>query len=197
MPTPVAPPTKIMIIRHAEKPDETVGGEKNPDLSPEERKEAAQVIGTASVKYFDLSQNRTSTLVFEWDKALNFDGNTAPYLLYTYARIKSILRKASDMNKTFDNEGKIVFTQKIERTVAVMLTHFPNIVLKAAENYTPNFIADYLFALAQNFNSFYNSLQVLKAEDNIMKSRMMLCERTSRVIKAGLDLLGIKTVERM
>ena len=78
-----------------------------------------------------------------------------------------------------------------------MLTRFPNIVLKAAENYTPNFIADYLFELAQNFNSFYNSLQVLKAEEHIMKSRMMLCERTSRVIKAGLDLLGIKTVERM
>ncbi len=185
------------LLDEAKKRSSAIIALKNPNLPKEERDTAAEVIGTASVKYFDLSQNRTSALVFEWDKALNFDGNTAPYLLYTYARIRSILRKASEMNKIFNNESEIVISEKIERTLAVMLTRFPNTVVKSAENYTPNFIADYLFELAQNFNSFYNSLPVLKVREEIMNSRMLLAERTSRIIKSGLDLLGIKTVERM
>ncbi len=185
------------LLNEAKKRILAIIAEKNPDLPPEEMETASEVIGIASVKYFDLSQNRTSTLIFDWDKTLNFDGNTAPYLLYTYARIRSILRKASEMNKSVDSSAVILFTEKIERTLAVKLTRFPNVVLKSAENYTPNFIADYLFELAQNFNTFYNSLQVLKVREEIMKSRLLLAERTSRIIKSGLDLLGIKTLERM
>jgi arginyl-tRNA synthetase len=171
--------------------------EKNPGLSQEERDEAAEAIGTASVKYFDLSQNRISTLIFEWDKAINFDGNTAPYLMYTYARIRSIFRKASETGKGYKDSSRMIFTEKIERRLSLLLMQFPNVVIKAAENYTPNFIADYLFELAQNYNSFYNAFQILKENEPVMQSRMTLSDRTAFVIKTGLELLGIKTVERM
>ncbi len=185
------------LLDEAKKRAAAIIEEKNPNLSPEEKVGAAEAIGTASVKYFDLSQNRISTLVFEWDKAINFDGNTAPYLLYTYARIRSIFRKAGELKRIYKNSRSIIFTETIERRIALLLTQFPNIVIKASENYTPNFIADYLFELAQNFNSFYNSLQVLKEDDSIMQSRMVLSDRVSFVIRTGLDLLGIRVVEKM
>ncbi len=185
------------LLNEAKTRARTIIEEKNPGLPEDEKDMVAEAVGTGSVKYFDLSQNRASTLVFEWDRALNFEGNTAPYLQYTYARIKSILRKAEELNKDLKNDAKILFTGKIERSLAVILSQFPNVVMNAAENYTPNFIADYLFNLAQNFNSFYNSMPVLKEKDEILYSRLLLAERTSRIIKEGLNLLGIKAVERM
>ncbi len=170
--------------------------EKNPSLPETEKKAIAEVVGIGAVKYSDLSQNRISTIIFEWDKVLNFEGNTAPYLQYTYARIKAIKRKADEAGKTISDE-KIILGTDIERGLAMQLLAFPQALIKASENFRPNILADYLFELAQKFNNFYNSLSVLKEEDSILKSRLSLSLKTAEVLKSGLNLLGIKTVERM
>ncbi len=171
--------------------------EKNPDLPEEEKGKVAEMVGIGAVKYADLSQNRISPVSFEWDKALSFDGNTAPYLQYTYARIRSIARKAEEQGRFVDPSPHIIMGTPIERRLAVHLLGFPTAILKAAEGYKPNLIADYLFELGQRFNTFYNSTPVLKEDDAIMQSRLALCLRTAWVIKEGLMLLGIEAPERM
>lgn len=171
--------------------------EKNPELSEEEKNTIAEVVGTGAIKYADLSQNRQTAVIFEWDKILSFEGNTAPYLQYSYARIKSILRKAKEQNRDIKEEIVINFTDKTERTLAHHLTQFPGVVLKAADTCRPNLIADYLFELSKKFNSFYNACPILNQEDEILYSRLLLAERTAGVLKVGLNLLGINTLERM
>lgn len=172
--------------------------EKNPGLDEEEKQNIAEVVGMGAVKYADLSQNRISAVIFEWDKILSFEGNTAPYLQYSYARIKSILRKAREEGLDTEVPHDIIISEKQERDLAVYMTQFPNAVIKAAEGYRPNIIADYLFELSKKFNTFYNALSVLKAESEEIKySRLALAAKAADVIKEGLGLLGIKTVERM
>ncbi|MGL4868197.1 MAG: arginine--tRNA ligase [Cetobacterium sp.] len=171
--------------------------EKNPDLSVEEKDNIAEVVGTGAIKYADLSQNRQTAVIFEWDKILSFEGNTAPYLQYSYARIKSILRKATEQGKEIKEEVTIKFEDKAERTLAHHLTQFPAVVLKAAESCRPNLVADYLFELSKKFNSFYNACPILNQEDATLYSRLLLAERTSSLLKEGLNLLGIETLERM
>jgi len=171
--------------------------EKNPNLSEEEKDHIAEVVGTGAVKYADLSQNRMSPVIFEWDKILSFEGNTAPYLQYTYARIQSILRKADELNIIVNGDDNIILETDIEKSLSVQIMLLPNIVIKASESYRPNILADYIFELAKKFNTFYNALPILKENENIMKSRLQIIEATAKVIKESLDLLGIKTVERM
>ncbi|MGL5989012.1 arginine--tRNA ligase [Cetobacterium sp.] len=171
--------------------------EKNPTLSAEEKDNIAEVVGTGAIKYADLSQNRQTAVVFEWDKILSFEGNTAPYLQYSYARIKSILRKADEQGKNLKEDIIIKVSDKTERTLAHHLTQFPGVVLKAAETCRPNLLADYLFELSKKFNGFYNACQILNQEDEVLYSRLLLAERTSSVLKEGLNLLGIGTLERM
>lgn len=171
--------------------------EKNPALPDDEKGKIAEAVGVGAIKYADLSQNRLSQVIFEWDKALSFDGNTAPYLQYTYARIQSIKRKAADQGKALNEGAEILLSSPVERSLASLITLFPSAVIKAAEAYKPNIIADYLFELAQKFNTFYNSMPVLKEESSVLHSRLLLSHKTGLIIKAGLDLLGIRTVERM
>lgn len=171
--------------------------EKNPELSEEEKDNIAEVVGTGAIKYADLSQNRQTAVIFEWDKILSFEGNTAPYLQYSYARIKSILRRAKEQNKDIREDVTISFTDKTERALAHHLTQFPGVILKSADSCRPNLIADYLFELSKKFNSFYNACPILNQEDNILYSRLLLAERTAAVLKEGLNLLGINTLERM
>ncbi|MGL4687823.1 MAG: DALR anticodon-binding domain-containing protein, partial [Fusobacteriaceae bacterium] len=140
---------------------------------------------------------RQSAVVFEWDKVLSFEGNTAPYLQYAYARIKSVIRKAEEKGITIESKHSISFTSTEERTLAHQLTLFNNLVLKAAETCKPNLIADYIFELSKKFNSFYNSCPILNQEADILQSRLLLASLTSETIKIGLSLLGIKTLERM
>lgn len=170
---------------------------KNPDLSVEEKENIAEVVGIGAIKYADLSQNRQSPIKFEWDKILSFEGNTAPYLQYSYARIQSILRKASEEKITIDFAQEILLDDKNEKALATHILNFPNAVLKSAETFKPNVIADYLFELGKKFNSFYNSCPILNQEENILQSRLILAKVTAETIKLGLDLLGIKTLERM
>ncbi|WP_293720737.1 arginine--tRNA ligase [uncultured Cetobacterium sp.] len=171
--------------------------EKNPELSDEEKDNIAEVVGTGAIKYADLSQNRQTAVIFEWDKILSFEGNTAPYLQYSYARIKSILRRAVENGKDLREDVAVTFTDKTERTLAHHLTQFPAVILKAADSCRPNLVADYLFELSKKFNGFYNACPILNQEDEILYSRLLLAERTAAVLKEGLNLLGIGTLERM
>lgn len=171
--------------------------EKNPSLSEEEKDKIAEIVGVGAIKYADLSQNRQSPIIFEWDKILTFEGNTAPYLQYSYARIQSILRKAESEGKNVDYSKEIKIEDKLERALADHITAFPMAVLKASETFKPNIIADYLFELSKKFNSFYNSCPILNQEDEILYSRALIAKITGETIKDGLSLLGIKTLDRM
>lgn len=171
--------------------------EKNPSLSDEEKNNIAEVVGVGAIKYADLSQNRQSPIIFEWDKVLSFEGNTAPYLQYSYARIQSIKKKAEEMGKVITSDTKIVIKDKIERNLVTFLTLFPTMVLKAGETYKPNLLTDYLFDLAKKFNTFYNACPILNQEDEVLLSRLLIADRTAEILRQGLNLLGIKTVDRM
>lgn len=174
-----------------------VVNEKNPDLSEEEKNNIAEIVGMGAIKYADLSQNRQSSIIFDWDKVLSFDGNTAPYLQYSYARIKSILRRAEAESHKVDLNKEMIFESPIERGLAHQITLFNDMVLKASEGCKPNLIADYLFELSKKFNSFYNSCPILNQEKSLLESRLLLASLTAETIKTGLSLLGIKTLERM
>ncbi len=171
--------------------------EKNPSLSDEEKNNIAEVVGVGAIKYADLSQNRQSPIIFEWDKVLSFEGNTAPYLQYSYARIQSIKKKAEEIGKVITSDTKIVIKNKIERNLVTFLTLFPTMVLKAGETYKPNLLTDYLFDLAKKFNTFYNACPILNQEDEVLLSRLLIADRTAEILREGLDLLGIRTVDRM
>ena len=171
--------------------------EKNPNLSAEEKDNIAEVVGVGAIKHADLSQNRQSPIIFEWDKILSFEGNTAPYLQYSYARIQSILRKAEEIGKPLNEKFDMKISEKAERNLATYLTLFPTMALRAGEAYKPNLLTDYLFELAKKFNTFYNSCPILNQEDDVLFSRLVLIDRVAKTLKTGLDLLGINTVNRM
>lgn len=171
--------------------------EKNPNLSEEEKDQIAEIVGVGAIKYADLSQNRQSPIIFEWDKILTFEGNTAPYLQYSYARIQSILRRAESEGKNINYDKEIKIEDKLERALADHIAAFPMAVLKASETFKPNIIADYLFELSKKFNSFYNSCPILNQEDDILYSRALIAKISGETIKDGLSLLGIKTLDRM
>ena len=173
--------------------------EKNPNIPEDEKEKIAEIVGSGAIKYFDLSQNRTSDITFTWDKVLSFEGNTGPYLQYTYVRIMSIFRRLKAENINVENKNIILEDMNgIERELAVELLRFPQAVVKSYESYRPNIIADYLFDTAKLFNNFYNSSSILKEEDKkVMDARILLAEKTSFVLKQGLNLLGIQTVNKM
>ena len=171
--------------------------EKNPDLSPEERARVAAMVGVGAVKYADLSQNRNSDYRFDWDKLLAFDGNTAPYLQYVYARIRSIFRKAERPDWRLPAGATIALEHDSERALAVTLLHFADVVYDVLEDYLPHLLTDHLFGLAQAFNAFYRDCPVLNSTGATLDTRLALCDLTSRQLKLGLDLLGIEAPERM
>jgi arginyl-tRNA synthetase len=170
-----------------------------PDLSAEERQSIAEVVGLGAVKYADLSQNRTSDYVFNWDKMLAMDGNTATYMQYAYARVRSIFRKGGESEKRFRSDPPPVkLDSPAERALALQLLRLPESLEAAATEYKPNLITSYLWDLAKAYSGFYDSCPVLKAETaSLRQSRLLLCDLTARVIQKGLELLGIRTIERM
>jgi len=169
--------------------------EKSPELSEEQRREIAQVVGIGAVKYADLLPNRQSDYVFSWDKLLALNGNTAPYLQYAYARIRSIFRKGNvlEINPT----ANVVLNAPQELILGKHLLNFGLVLEGAAEEYRPNFICNYLFELAGHFMRFFENCPVLKAEEPLRSSRLLLCDLTARVLKQGLNVLGIETLEQM
>ena len=187
---------KLMdLLREAQERAFALVGEKDPDLSEEERREVARVVGIGSVKYADLSLNRTTDYIFSWDKMLSFEGNTAPYLQYSYARVKSIFRRAEIDESELG--GRIEIAEPAEQALAVKIVQFGEVVDAVARECYPNALSNYLYELAELYMKFYEHCPVLKSEESVRESRLLLCQMTARTIARGLDLLGISTVERM
>jgi arginyl-tRNA synthetase len=184
------------LLDEAEERAFKIVSKKNPELPEAQRKEIARVIGLGAVKYADLLPNRQSDYVFSWDKMLALTGNTAPYLQYAYARIKSIFRKLENPESRIQNpELKLAAPEEI--ALAKHLLNFGLTLEAVAEEYRPNFLCNYLFELAGKFTSFYENCPVLKADEATRGSRLALCDLTARVLKQGLDVLGIEVVEQM
>jgi arginyl-tRNA synthetase len=185
------------LLDEAEERALKIVSEKSPELSEAQRQEIARVIGLGAVKYADLLPNRQSDYIFSWDKMLALQGNTAPYLVYAYARIKSIFRKAEIPNFQLPTSSFQLAAPE-EITLAKHLLNFGITLEAVAEELRPNYLCNYLFELAGKFTSFYENCPVLKAEDEATKnSRLALCDLTARVLKQGLATLGIETVEQM
>jgi arginyl-tRNA synthetase len=171
--------------------------EKNPDLPPDEQIDIGRMVGTGALKYADLSTDRIKDYVFDWDRMLAFEGNTAPYLQYAHARIRSILRKSQDGGITEVATGGVQTLVAEERALILQLLQFDAAIHDTLEKYSPHRLANYLFELAQSFTSFYEACPVLKADPATRAFRIRLSEQTARVLATGLDLLGIEAPERM
>ncbi len=179
------------VIKDAIEKSSKIITKKNPNLKNKD--EIAKKVGIGAIKYNDLAQHRNTDILFEWEKILNFEGNSGPYLQYTYARIKSILRKTNvetHCNASLDKPEEISLLRE--------LVYFPEVIQGAGDSFEPHRIANYLNDLTRKFNLFYNKLSVLKAENkDIKNSRLALISAVAMVIKIGLDLMGIETVEEM
>jgi len=176
--------------------------EKNPELPAAKKAEIAKAVGIGAVKYADYSNNRTSDYVFSFDKMLAMDGNTAPYMQYAYARIKSIERKAQ--SKDVDIEAELAgveslnLTEPAELDLAKYLVRYGEAIQSAVVDYRPNYLTAYLYELAQKFSAFYTNCPVLVAGPDKRPTRLLLCDLTARTIRHGLhELLGIEVVEQM
>ena len=168
--------------------------EKNPDLDESPRQQIAEKVGIASVKYADLSKNRTSDYVFDWSTMLAFEGNTAPYLMYAYARIKSILRK--DEAQGFEQSIQSI-SEPEERLLLLKILQLDEIAQAVANECFPNQLCNYLYELAGLFMRFYEACPILKASKTVKGSRLALASLTAETLRVGLDLLGIETLEQM
>lgn len=166
---------------------------KNPDLSDEEISHIGHVVGIGAVKYADLSKNRTSDYIFDWDSMLSFEGNTAPYLQYAYTRVQSVFRKAG----AWDQGADISITAPLEHQLALELLKFEDVLNNTADTSYPHYLANYLYQLATLFSRFYEACPILKADEQVRASRLQLTRLTGLTLKHGLDLLGIDTLDMM
>ena len=170
--------------------------EKNPDLDAATRADVARMIGIGAVKYADLSTDRVRDYIFDWDRMLAFDGNTAPYLQYAHARICSIFRRAG-IDRSAVGSLPIVIVEPQERALAQRLLAYPSAIAEAMASYSPNKLANYLFDLAQAFTAFYEHCPVTKADEPVRSSRLVVCDLTARTLAHGLGLLGIDAPDAM
>ena len=171
--------------------------QKSTALSEQEKSDVIEAVGIGSVKYADLSKNRTTDYVFDWDNMLSFEGNTAPYMQYAYTRIRSIFNR-SQIALSEVEQAKLSITDEKERALAIKLLQFEEGVQVVGKEGTPHVLCAYLYELAGVFSSFYEHCPILNNDDQQVKlSRLKLALLTERTLKQGLDLLGIKTVEKM
>lgn len=169
--------------------------EKTNELDQETRQEIARVVGTGAMKYAELSKNRTTDYIFDWDTMLSFEGNTAPYLQYAFTRIMSIFRRAGIDASSL--EGNITLAEPAEETLAIKLVQFGEALEQVLEDYQANVLCSYLYELAVSFMSFYEKCPILKADEPVRTSRLLLAKTTAKTLQQGLALLGISTVEQM
>lgn len=171
--------------------------EKDPDLDAETRQQVARKVGIGAVKYADLSKNRTSDYIFNWDSMLSFEGNTAPYLQYAYSRIQSIFRKAGVQPQALAGELRLELLNEV--ALGLKLLQFSEVVEQVADDCTPNVLCAYLYELASEYMSFYEACPILKegVDEQTRGSRLQLCQLVARTLSTGLDLLGIDVMERM
>lgn len=177
---------------------------KNTKLPAKTKVRVAEVVGVGAIKYNDLSQNRHTDITFNWDKMLSLDGNSAPYLQYTYVRLKSILRKAQNGKKSvkkfkLPKVGTAVLEQATlsDVTMLRMISRYPEAILRAAEENGPHLLAGYLYELANSTNNFYQVSPVLNANHHLKNLRLTLVNTAAEVLKQGLEILGIEVVEQM
>ncbi|KYK82799.1 arginyl-tRNA synthetase [Aggregatibacter actinomycetemcomitans serotype e str. SC936] len=171
--------------------------QKSTALSEQEKADVIEAVGIGSVKYADLSKNRTTDYVFDWDNMLSFEGNTAPYMQYAYTRIRSIFNR-SQINPGEVEQAPLTLTDEKERVLAIKLLQFEEAIQLVAKDGVPHVLCAYLYELAGVFSSFYEHCPILNSEDQQVKlNRLKLALLTERTLKQGLDLLGIKTVEKM
>ncbi len=170
---------------------------KNPDLSESERANVARMVGIGAIKYSDLSTDRVKDYIFDWDRMLAFEGNTAPYLQYAHARICSIFRRAG-VDRGALRGGDIAITHPAERALVIRLLQFDTAVAETIERYSPHRLCTYIYDLATDFTAFYENCPVLKADtDQLRESRLRLADTTALVINRALGLLGIESPEVM
>ena len=180
------------LLRRAQEEVLKIIQQKNPDLQDKEN--IAWQVARGAIKYFDLVHNRKSDIVFRWEEALSFEGNAGPYLQYTHARAKSILRKKDDVD--IPREPRFLFPE--EWLLIRMMAKYSEVISETALTLYPHYLAEYLFLLAGKFNNFYQKIPVLKEKDNTLRaSRLMLTAAAAQILKNGLELLGIEALEEM
>ncbi|ECA0444051.1 arginine--tRNA ligase [Salmonella enterica] len=171
--------------------------EKNPDMPADELEKLANAVGIGAVKYADLSKNRTTDYIFDWDNMLAFEGNTAPYMQYAYTRVLSVFRKA-DIDEQALASAPVIISEDCEAQLAARLLQFEETLTVVAREGTPHVMCAYLYDVAGLFSGFYEHCPILSAEnDAVRNSRLKLAQLTAKTLKLGLDTLGIETVERM
>ncbi|MCM7166186.1 arginine--tRNA ligase [Enterobacter quasiroggenkampii] len=171
--------------------------EKNPDMPADELEKLANAVGIGAVKYADLSKNRTTDYIFDWDNMLAFEGNTAPYMQYAYTRVLSVFRKANIDESVLANASVTIMEDR-EAQLAARLLQFEETLTVVARDGTPHVMCAYLYDLAGLFSGFYEHCPILSAEnESVRNSRLKLAQLTAKTLKLGLDTLGIETVERM
>ena len=167
--------------------------EKNPELDNATAAQIGRSVGIGAVKYADLSKNRTSDYIFDWDNMLSFEGNTAPYLQYAYTRVQSVLEKAGEWSQT----EQPVLTEPLECQLAAELLKFEDVLQTVADSSYPHYLAAYLYQVATLFSRFYEACPILKAEGSARNTRLQLAALTGQTLQTGLSLLGIDTLEVM
>jgi len=187
---------KLMdLLQEAEQRAFDLVSQRSSELPEEQRRQIAQVVGIGAVKYADLSLNRTTDYVFDWDRMLAFDGNTAPYMQYSYARIRSIFRRGG--LEGVPQDAQILLNEPAERKLALKLAQLDETLESVVRECYPNLLCNYLYELAEAFMQFYEFCPVLKSEEPARTSRLMLCLLTGQTMQTGLGLLGIETLEQM
>jgi arginyl-tRNA synthetase len=187
------------LLQEAEKRAATIVAEKAEKnmLTSAQQAQIAEVVGIGALKYADLSTDKIKDYVFDWDKMLSFEGNTAPYLQNAYVRICAIFRKGK-INSDVLNQSSIVLTDEIEHALAIQLLTFSDTITIVADELIPHRLCNYLYQLAAGFHKFYEHCPVLTGDNDVIRnSRLLLCSLTAKTLKLGLYLLGIKTVEQM
>ena len=169
------------------------GAEEYTDTALSDAEKIARVVGIGAVKYADLSKNRTSDYVFDWDAMLSFEGNTAPYLQYAYTRVQSMFRKAGE----WDANAPTVLTEPLEKQLAAELLKFEDVLQSVADTAYPHYLAAYLYQIATLFSRFYEACPILKSEGATRNSRLQLAKLTGDTLKQGLGLLGIDVLNVM
>jgi arginyl-tRNA synthetase len=182
------------LLREAANRAEKIVAEKNPQLNENERATIGRTVGLGAIRYAELSQYRMSDYIFSWDKLLSLHGNTAPYLQNAYVRSRAIFRK---LDAPFVMPALIELQEEAEVTLAKKILLFPEVVPAILDGFKPNILANYLYELAAQFHGFYESCPVLNAEGATRDTRLLLCEVFARLLKTGLQLLGIEVPEKM
>ncbi|HSW93505.1 MAG TPA: arginine--tRNA ligase [Gammaproteobacteria bacterium] len=187
----------IALLEEAETRAENMAREKNPALSSDKIKKIAHDIGIGALKYADLRSDKIKDYVFDWEKLLSFEGNTAPYLQNAYVRIRAIFRKGQVDPKTIQ-QATISLTTDIEHSLATRLLNFPDVVYAVSDSLSLHTLCDYLYDLAATYHQFYEQCPILSNDDKVLRgSRLLLSDLTARTLHLGLDLLGIGTLEQM